>query len=175
MPKRSKTASISAVSKSLISPTSIMLAGARKGDIALIRSGVAGLHAITTSTNEAFTVAARTWKTGIPQSWTPKMVVERAEMAAMIDSMEKMAKTPSEEMAVGFLKGHMRVAQWFDFPSKILMSSDDFLKTILMRQRIAEQSMYKAITESKDPLDITGQVKKYMDEYSKFIDPQLVR
>lgn len=153
-------------------PTSIMLSGVRKGDAALVRSGVAGLHAITTSTQEAFKVAARTWETGIPQSWTPKMVVEQAEMAAMIESMEKMAKNPMEETVVGLLKGHMRVAQWFDFPSKILMSSDDFLKTILVRQRIAEQSMYKALTESKDPTDVAGRVKKYMDEYSKFIDPQ---
>jgi hypothetical protein len=78
-------------------------------------------------------------------------------------------------MVVGFLKGHMRVAQWFDFPSKILMSTDDALKTILVRQRIAEQSMYKAMTESKDPMDVAGKVKVYMDEYAKFIDPQTGR
>lgn len=153
-------------------PTSIALAGARRGDVAMVRAGMAGFHAITTSTKEAFSVAARTWKTGIPQTWTPKLVVEMAETSAMIESMEKMAKNPMEEMAVGFLKGHMRMAQWFDFPSKILMSTDDFLKTILVRQRIAEQSMYKALSESKDPLDVAGKVKKYMDEYSKYIDPQ---
>lgn len=163
---------LSAAYRLIEAPTSIVLTGLRKGDVALVRSGVAGLHAITTSTNEAFSVAARTWKTGIPQTWTPKMVVEQAETAAMIESMEKMAQTPREELAVRCLKGHMRMAQWFDFPSKILMSTDDFLKTILVRQRIAEQSMYKALNESKDPLDVAGKVKKYMDEYSKFIDPQ---
>ena len=166
---------LSAAYRLVEAPTSIMMTGARKGDVALIRSGMAGLHAITTSTNEAFAVAARTWKTGIPQTWTPKMVVDQAETAAMIESMEKMASTPTEEMAVGFLKGHMQMARWFDFPSKILMSTDDFLKTILVRQRIAEQSMYKALNESKDPLDVAGKVKKYMDEYSKFIDPQTGR
>jgi hypothetical protein len=163
---------LSAVYRLVEAPTSIALMGMRRGDPALVRSAMAGLHAITTSTQEAFTVASQTWKTGIPQSWTPKMVVEQAEMAAMIDSMEKMAKNPKEEMVVGFLKGHMRIAQWFDFPSKILMSTDDALKTILVRQRIAEQSMYKAMTESKDPMDVAGKVKAYMDEYSKFIDPQ---
>lgn len=163
---------LSAAYRLIEAPTSIALMGMRKGDPALVRSAMAGLHAITTSTQEAFSVASKTWKTGIPQSWTPKMVVEQAEMAAMIESMEKMAKNPKEEMVVGFLKGHMRVAQWFDFPSKILMSTDDALKTILVRQRIAEQSMYKAVTESKDPTDVAGKVKAYMDEYSKFIDPQ---
>ena len=166
---------LSAVYRLVEAPTSIALMGMRRGDPALVRSAMAGLHAITTSTQEAFTVASQTWKTGIPQSWTPKMVVEQAEMAAMIDSMEKMAKNPKEEMVVGFLKGHMRIAQWFDFPSKILMSTDDALKTILVRQRIAEQSMYKAMTESKDPMDVAGKVKVYMDEYSKFIDPQTGR
>ena len=163
---------LSAIYRLVEAPTSIALMGMRKGDPALVRSAMAGFHAITTSTQEAFTVAARTWKSGIPQTWTPKMVVEQAEMAAMIDSMEKMAKTPKEEMAVGFLKGHMRIAQWFDFPSKILMSTDDALKTILVRQRIAEQAMYKAMTESKDPMDVAGKVKTYMDEYSRFMDPQ---
>jgi hypothetical protein len=163
---------LSAAYRLIEAPTSIALVGMRKSDPALIKASIAGLHAITTSTNEAFQVAARTWKTGIPQTWTPKMVVERAEMAALIESMEKMARNPREEMAVGFLKGHMRMAQWFDFPSKILMSTDDFLKTILVRQRIAEQSMYRAMIEAKDPLDITAKVKVYMDEYSKFIDPQ---
>jgi hypothetical protein len=166
---------LSAAYRLVEAPTSIALMGMRRGDPALVRSAMAGFHAITTSTTEAFAVAARTWKTGIPQSWTPKMVVEQAEMAAMIESMEKMAKNPREELAVGFLKGHMRVAQWLDFPSKILMSTDDFLKTILVRQRIAEQSMYKAMTESKDPMDVAGKVKVYMDEYSKFIDPQTGR
>jgi hypothetical protein len=166
---------LSAAYRLVEAPTSIALMGMRRGDPALVRSAMAGFHAITTSTTEAFAVAARTWKTGIPQSWTPKMVVEQAEMAAMIESMEKMAKNPREEMAVGFLKGHMRIAQTFDFPSKILMSTDDFLKTILVRQRIAEQSMYKAMTESKDPMDVAGKVKVYMDEYSKFIDPQTGR
>ncbi len=166
---------LSAAYRLIEAPTSIALMGMRRGDPALVRSAMAGFHAITTSTQEAFTVAARTWKTGIPQTWTPKMVVEQAEMAAMIESMEKMAKNPREEMAVGFIKGHMRVAQMFDFPSKILMSTDDFLKTILVRQRIAEQSMYKAMTESKNPMDVAGKVKVYMDEYSKFIDPQTGR
>ena len=166
---------LSAAYRLIEAPTSIALMGMRKGDPALVRSAMAGLHAITTSTQEAFSVASKTWKTGIPQSWTPKMVVEQAEMAAMIESMEKMAKNPKEEMVVGFLKGHMRVAQWFDFPSKILMSTDDALKTILVRQRIAEQSMYKAMTESKDPMDVAGKVKVYMDEYAKFIDPQTGR
>jgi hypothetical protein len=166
---------LSAAYRLVEAPTSIALMGMRRGDPALVRSAMAGFHAISTSTNEAFTVAARTWKTGMPQSWTPKMVVEQAEMAAMIESMEKMAKNPREEMAVGFLKGHMRIAQMFDFPSKILMSTDDFLKTILVRQRIAEQSMYKAMTESKNPMDVADKVKVYMDEYSKFIDPQTGR
>lgn len=163
---------LSAAYRLVEAPTSITLMGMRKGDPALVRAGMAGFHAITTSTQEAFTVAAKTWKSGIPQTWTPKMVVEQAEMAAMIESMEKMAKNRWEEIAVGRLKGHMRMAQWFDFPSRILMSTDDALKTILVRQRIAEQSMYKAMTESKDPMDVAGKVKTYMAEYSKFIDPQ---
>jgi hypothetical protein len=166
---------LSAAYRLVEAPTSIALTGMRKGDPALVKSGMAGFHAISTSTQEALKVASITWKTGIPQSWTPKVIIEQAETAAMLDSMEKMARTPMESMAVGFLKGHLQVAKWFDFPSKILMSSDDFLKTILVRQRIAEQSMYKALTEVKDPMDVPAKVKTYMDEYNKFIDPQTGR
>ena len=156
-------------------PVSIAIMGARKGDPALTRAAVAGLHAIWTSGAEAMKVGVTTFRTSTASTWTPRQIIEQAETQAMIDTLEKVAVGPLQEKAVGMLKAHYRLVQWFDLPSRLLTSTDDAFRTIFARQRIAEQAMYKAMTEAKDPLDVDGLVKKYMDEYSKQIDPQTGR
>ncbi len=156
-------------------PVSIAIMGARKGDPALTRAAVAGLHAIWTSSAEAFKVGVTTFKSGTAATWTPRQVIERAETEAMLQTLEKIAATPTEEKAVGFLKAHYRLVQWLDFPTRLLMSTDDAFRTILARQRIAEQSMYQAMTEAKNPLDVDKLAQKYIAEYSKSIDPQTGR
>ena len=165
----------SAAVRLIEAPVSIAIMGARKGDPALTRAASAGLHAIWTSSAEALKVGVTTFKSGTAATWTPRQVIERAETEAMIQTLEKVAANPTQEKAVGFLKAHYRLVQWLDLPSRLLMSTDDAFRTILARQRIAEQSMYQAMTEAKDPLDVDKLAQKYMAEYSKSIDPQTGR
>jgi hypothetical protein len=164
---------MSAVYRVLEAPASIALNGVFKGDPALFRAGMAGFHAIMGSTHEAWQVAARTWETKIPASWSPHRVVQNAEALARLELLAKMAKPGSfEEITVGMAKLHYRWMEWQDYPSKLLMSMDDGFKTIIARQRIAEQSMYHAMTEAKNPLDVEKLSKEYLAKYSTYIDPQ---
>lgn len=150
-------------------PTSIAISGAWKGDKATIKAALAGYSAITQSTREALKVAATTWRTGIPASSTTYRVVQDAESMAMLQAMEQIAKTPAEQLTVGFLKAQYRFAEFFDFPSRLLVSMDDAFKTILVRQRIAEIATYKAYQEG--PLDVAARTKAYVNEYAKYMDP----
>ena len=153
-------------------PLSMAIVGAWKGDPAIIKAAFAGYSAIGQSTSEAFRVAARTWKVGIPAQASPYRILQDSESLAMLQAMEMTAKTEAEKMTVGFLKAQYRFAEWTSYPSKMLMSMDDAFKTVFARQRIAEMATYKAMTEAKTPTDVADYLKKYTDEYSKYIDPQ---
>ena len=151
-------------------PTSIALAGAWKGDDALLRSGLAGYSAMWNSSGEAMRVAMRTIRTGIPASTTPKRIIEKTETLAKLETLETLAETPSEAKAVAYLKWHYRVAEVLDFPSKLLMGMDDYMKTILVRQRVAELATYQAMKEA--PGNPEKYMAKYLDQYKQAIDPQ---
>ena len=153
-------------------PLSMAIVGAWKGDPAIIKAAFAGYSAIGQSTSEAFRVAARTWKVGIPAQASPYRILQDSESLAMLQAMEMTAKTEAEKMTVGFLKAQYRFAEYTSYPSKMLMSMDDAFKTVFARQRIAEMATYKAMTEAKTPTDVADYLKKYTDEYSKYIDPQ---
>jgi hypothetical protein len=150
-------------------PTSMAISGAWKGDKATIKAALAGYSAITQSTQEALRVALRTWQTKIPASSTTYRVVQDAESRAMLEAMEQVAKTPAEQLTVGFLKAQYKLAEWLDWPSLLLVSMDDAFKTILVRQRIAEIATYKAYQEG--PLDVAARTKAYVNEYAKYVDP----
>jgi hypothetical protein len=160
---------LSGVYRLVEAPTSMAIAGTWKGDKATIKAALAGYSAITQSTWEALRVAAKTWQTGIPASSTTYRVVQDAESLAMLQTMEQIAKTPTEQLTVGFLKAQYRFAEFFDFPSRLLVSMDDAFKTILVRQRIAEIATYKAYQEG--PLDVAARTKAYVNEYAKYMDP----
>lgn len=153
------------------SPISMTLGGALKGDPALIKAGMAGFFAATNNLDEALHVFKTTWTTGIPQSWTPKQVVDKAEMEAMVEMMSTMAKPGIEQQAIGNIKGYMQLAKWLDYPGKLLMSTDDMVKTIIARQRIAEKSMLAAMRDVTNPLDFDQRLLAYTKKYSEYIDP----
>lgn len=153
-------------------PLSMAIVGAAKQDPAVIKAAFAGFSAISQSTSEAFRVAARTWKVGIPAQASPYRVLQDSESLAMLSMMEKTAKSGAEKLTVLFLKTQYRFAEWTGYPSRALMSMDDAFKIVFARQRIAEMATYKAMTEAKTPTDVADYLKKYTDEFSKYIDPQ---
>jgi len=151
-------------------PTSIIVGGALNLDPAQMRAGLAGYHAILGSAGEAWKVAHRTIQTGVPANQSINQFIRRSETKNALDTLEQVAANKPEEIAVGLLKWHYAVSDFFDFPEKLMMGMDDYFKTILVRQRIDEKATLEAMESGiYDP-------KKFMElkmtKYANVMDPQ---
>jgi hypothetical protein len=162
----------SGITRIFLDPAAIALRGAIGGDEAQVRAGLAGIGAIQSTIGDAWRIAKITWKTGIPSTWTPTNVINKAEIEAGIEMMERMAVNPLEQAAAGFAKFTVRYGQFLDAPGRLLMSTDDFVKTIIARQRITEMAIHDAILESPDIKQRGELVTKYLKKYSQYMDPQ---
>lgn len=165
----------SGITRVILDPAAIALRGAIKGDEATVQSGLAGLAAVKSSIGDAWTVAKITFDKGIPAMGTAQSVLDKAEMEATIQMMETVARNPLEQAGAGMVKLSLRMAQALQLPSKLLMSTDDFVSTIVVRQRIAEKATFDAIREAPDVTDRAGLTMKYLEKYSQYFDPQTGR
>lgn len=154
-------------------PTSIAIQGLVKGDEALYRSAMAGYHGITSSISEAWKVAQITFRTGDSVNLSGKWVLDDFETEAMLRKMEQVVSTPNEELALNVVKGLRRFFNnpLMSIPSRLLTAGDDFFRTLVARQQISTEAMYRAMTEAKSPNDVDGLFQTYMAEFSKKIDP----
>jgi len=151
-------------------PTSIVIGGALNLNPAQVRAGLAGYHSILGSAGEAWKVARRTIQTGVPANQSVNQFIRRSETKNALDKLESVASTKLEEKAVGFLKWHYSISDYFDYPEKLMMGMDDYFKTILVRQRIDEKATLEAMESGVyDP-------KKFMElkmtKYANVMDPQ---
>jgi hypothetical protein len=151
-------------------PTSIIIGGTLNMNPAQVRAGLAGYHSILGSAKEAWHVAARTIKTGVPANQSVNQFIRRSETKNALETLEQIASTRPEKIAVGFLKWQYAVSDYFDFPEKLMMGMDDYFKTILVRQRIDEKATLEAMESGiYDP-------KKFMElkmtKYANVMDPQ---
>jgi hypothetical protein len=151
-------------------PTSIIIGGALNLNPAQMRAGLAGYHSILGSAGEAWRVARRTIQTGVPANQSLNQFIRRSETKNALETLDQVASTRPEKVAVGFLKWHYAVSDFFDFPEKLMMGMDDYFKTILVRQRIDEKATLEAMESGiYDP-------KKFMElkmtKYAKVMDPQ---
>ena len=151
-------------------PTSIIVGGALNLNPAQMRAGLAGYHSILGSAGEAWKVAHRTIQTGVPANQSINQFIRRSETKNALDTLEQVAANKPEQIAVGFLKWHYAVSDYFDFPEKLMMGMDDYFKTILVRQRIDEKATLEAMESGiYDP-------KKFMElkmtKYANVMDPQ---
>lgn len=166
---------LSGITRVVLDPAAIALRGRIKGDEATVQAGLAGLAAVRGSIGDAWKVAKITFREGIPATGTSQTVLDKAEMEATIQMMEQVAKTPAEKAGAGAVKFTLRLGQALQLPSKLLMSTDDFVRTIVVRQRIAEKATFDAFKEAPDITDRSGFVMKYMEKYSQYFDPQTGR
>jgi len=150
-------------------PTSIALKGFATGDQAYLKAAAAGYSTIIKGIGEASMVAGRTWKSRIPMQATPKQMIYRTESLALLESLEKTAETKYEQTAVALLKGHYRFAEAMAIPERIMMTMDDYFKTILARQRINEMAAFEAFNE--DPNNWEKVVATKLQKFSNAIDP----
>ena len=151
-------------------PTSIIIGGTFNMNPAQVRAGIAGYQAILGSANEAWRVARRTIQTGVPANQSVNQFIRRSETKNALETLDQVASTRPEKIAVGFLKWQYAVSDYFDFPEKLMMGMDDYFKTILVRQRIDEKATLEAMESGiYDP-------KKFMElkmtKYANVMDPQ---
>lgn len=158
-------------------PFSTYLRGTITGDKALRASAVSGLHGMATGMQDAWQVAMTTLKTGDSVNFNHKFVVEDFETRAMLEQLNLAAKTNSEKITAGLLENHYNFLNnpWLSWPSRSLMAADDFFKSMAARYRMNSKSMYEAIAHSAEEADVDMLFKKYIENYSKGIDPQTGR
>lgn len=151
-------------------PTSIIIGGSFNMNPAQVRAGIAGYRAILGSAGEAWRVARRTMQTGVPANQSVNQFIRRSETKNALDTLDQVASTRPEKIAVGYLKLQYAISDYFAFPEKLMMGMDDYFKTILVRQRIDEKATLEAMESGiYDP-------KKFMElkmtKYANVMDPQ---
>lgn len=125
-------------------PMEIGLKGIMDGDDRLISAAGAGMIGAVSGIRDAFHVAAVTAKTNVPATWNALNVVQKAESMAMVDAAVDAAVTPTEKIAAGAYKAVHALNNWTNQSGRILMSTDDFVRTIVVRQKIYEEATLKA-------------------------------
>lgn len=163
---------MSGITRVVLDPAAIALRGTFAGDEAQVQAGLAGLNAIHSSIGEAWKIAKIAFKSETSITGTSQNIIDKAQVEAGIQMMEQMAANDLERIGVGFAKFTVRFGQALNLPGKLLMSQDDFVKTIIARQRIAEMATLDAFKEAPNVSDRADFVMKYMEKYSKYIDPQ---
>jgi hypothetical protein len=155
-------------------PFSTYLQGKVSGNKALRASAVSGLHGMATGIQDAWQIAMTTLKTGDSVNFNHKFVVEDFETRALLEQINLAARTDSEKIAAGFLESSYNFQNnpWLSWPSRSLMASDDFFKSLAARYRMNSKAMYEAISHSADEADVDTLFNKYIENYSKGIDPQ---
>ncbi len=163
---------LSGLHRIILDPAAISIRGLVKGNEAEVRAGLAGLAAIKGSLGEAWKVAKITWDSRTPATRTANALLTSAELKAQIELIDRMAQTETEKIAAGTVKGLVRFSEFVDAPGRFLSSQDDFIRTIVARQRIAEMATHKAYLEATDPSDQKQFIANYLKTYSEYIDPQ---
>jgi len=158
-------------------PFSTYLHGSIKGDKALRDSSVAGLHGMFNGMGDAWQTAMTTLKTGDSVNFSQKFVVDDFETRAILEQMNLAARTDGEKVAAGFLYNTYKTLNnpWLSWPSRALMASDDFFKSMSARYRMHSKAMYEAMAYSADEADVDTLFNKYIEGFSKGIDPQTGR
>ena len=138
-----------------------------------VRAGTAaGLTTMSRGIGEAWSVAMRTWETGVSANIDYRFVIEDIETKAMLDTMERMADTPGKKVAHGLLKANYDMLNnpWINWPSKALMASDDFFKQMAARYRVGSKSMHDAVLHSVDDANVDYMFKQYTKKFGEGFD-----
>ena len=138
-----------------------------------VRAGTAaGLTTMSRGIGEAWSVAMRTWQTGVSANIDYRFVIEDIETKAMLDTMERMADTPGKKVAHGLLKANYDMLNnpWINWPSKALMASDDFFKQMAARYRVGSKSMHDAVLHSVDDANVDYMFKQYTKKFGEGFD-----
>ncbi len=161
---------LSGAARLVYQPIQIGIRGIMEGDDRLIGAAGEGFAAIFSSMLEASQVAGQTFKSGVPASWSSANVVTKAEMKAMIDGLELAATNDAQRMVAGHLRWLDSFIGWTELPSRLMMSSDDFLRTIAVRQKMTQDAFMYA--SEKGGKNFAETMEHAMIAMSRGIDPK---
>ena len=125
-------------------PMEIGIRGVVEGDDRLIAAAGAGMIGAFSSFQDAVHVASVTMKSGVPATWNEISVIRKAERMAEVDAIADSATGLAQRAAAGTLKFVHALQNWTDLSSRLMMGTDDFTKTIAVRQKIYEDAILKA-------------------------------
>jgi hypothetical protein len=149
-------------------PTYVGIQGLIEGNDKLIGAAGAGYAAMFGSSLEAAHVAGVTFKSGVPASWSAASVISKAETKAYLDSLELAADTKVKQMVVGHLRWMDAWVSYTELPSKLMMSTDDFMRTMAVRQKISMDAFNYA--SNKGAKDFNSFYQHTMTAMSRGID-----
>lgn len=153
-------------------PTSLLLKGLT-GDKISYRTAFAGYKAMQESVFESWNIAWQSFKSGDSLNTSSKFLIEDFETQAILQRMESVARSGSEQAAVGWVKAlyNFNHNPWFSWPTRALTAADDFFKTMVARQQIKMEATTAALTDPRFAGNFDQGLESYLREFSKKMDP----
>ena len=154
-------------------PFSTYLTGVFSGDKEIKASAVAGAQAMFTGLGDAFKIAKITYNKGVSANFNAQFALEDMQTMAMIKQLEAAATTKKEKLGARWLAAHYRFLNnpWVSWPSRALMASDDFFKSLAARYRVYSKAKYESLMHSPAGADPKEQLDLFVKKFSKGIDP----
>ncbi len=154
-------------------PFSTYLTGVFSGDKEIKASAVAGAQAMFTGLGDAFKIAKITYNKGVSANFNAQFALEDMQTMAMIKQLEAAATTTKEKLGARWLAAHYRFLNnpWVSWPSRALMASDDFFKSLAARYRVYSKAKYESLMHSPAGADPKEQLDLFVKKFSKGIDP----
>ena len=154
-------------------PFSTFVRATIKGDKEVQSSAIAGVHAMTTGIGDAWKIAKQTYTTGTSVNFNTKFAVDDFETQAMLRQMELAATTDAEKIAAGFLSKSYRMQNnpWLSWPSRALMASDDFFKSLSARYRMYSKAKFESLIHAEDGASADYLFDQYIKKFGQGIDP----
>jgi hypothetical protein len=158
-------------------PTSILLKGFATGDEVAYKTAFAGYRAMAESVFESLEVGMKSFKTGDSINSKSKFVIEDFETRALLQRMETVASTPSEQTAVGWVNAlyNFNHNPYFSWPTRALTGADDFFSTLIARQYIKMKATTSALTDPRFINNPDQGIGEYLKEFGKYMDPETGR
>lgn len=144
----------------LATPVATGMSGLFKGDVRMMKAGVAAYRGITDSVWDALKVARDTASLNEGLMADAKYIVElqadNTNLVALRTSLEASGDySPAQDLALRWLEGSAAFNQsWLgSFPERFMLGIDDFTKVISSRAKIAMDASYQAFNEGGTKAD----------------------
>jgi hypothetical protein len=160
----------------LATPVATGMSGLFKGDVRMMKAGMAAYRGITDSLWDALKVARDTASLNEGLMADAKYIVELQANNTQLADMRRILEdspdfTPGQDVALRYLETLAKFNQsWAgSFPERFMLGIDDFTKVVASRAKIAMDASYKAFDEGGTTADFE---RVYDQMKQSRIDPQ---